>query len=356
MEFWNGWFDHWGEKHHVRAAGTEEGGAGAELETMLKRGVSVNLYMFHGGTNFGFTNGANGNLFTDYAPTVTSYDYDCPLSESGDPTDKFTSFQNIISRYLPNERIRPVAPSEKMCVPNVELAESVLLMDCLDVLGETRGHAVVPPTMDALGQTFGFIHYRRRMEGPLPRVSLHLFQVNDYAQVYLDGKLVGSRMREAGQKPISVSIPPEGAVMDVLVENCGRINYGPYVGKDPKGIVGSVCIELQRLTDWDYTTLPLSAPPEDGYGPLRLFQTGAAFHRAEFTLDHVADTFLVRPGRKGLVWINGFNLGRYWDIGPQETLYVPAPVLKKGVNTVVVLELESLAKKELEFVDAPRLG
>lgn len=356
-EFWDGWFEHWGTQRHHRSAGMEEGGAGRELDTMLKNGASINIYMFHGGTNFGFTNGANGNSYVDYEADITSYDYDAPLTECGDPGEKFWAFQKIIQKYTPeNKRIRPIQPTEK-CSFEVELTASRRLLDCLDELGETRGHATIPPTMDALGQTFGFIHYRRTMKGPLPKTNLRLFRVNDYAQVYWNGQLLCSKMRDNGKDPVAkIEIPPEGATMDILVENCGRINYGPYTGRDPKGIVDCVCLELQRLMEWDYTTLPLNAPPQEGYGPLALETTGAIFHKAEFTLDKTADTFLLNPGKKGLVWVNGFNLGRYWDIGPQETLYIPAPVLRKGKNTVVVLELERLASPKLLFLDAPRLG
>ena len=355
MEFWNGWFDHWGEKHHVRIAGNSPDGAAEVFETMLKRGASVNFYMFHGGTNFGFTNGANGNPGSPYAPTVTSYDYDCPLSEAGDPTEKFRACQAVIRRYADSRNIRDIAPSRKIAPPPVRLTASVPVRDALEALGDISGTAVTPPDMDALGQTFGFIHYRKHLDGPLDHAPLRLLKVHDYAQVWLDGKYLGSRYRDTeGREPFTVDVPPEGAELELLVENCGRINYGPYLGQDRKGIAGSVLIELQMQFDWAYRTLPMRDVSQLKFGAFQ--DAPATFHRGEFELAETADTFLARPGVKGVVWINGFNLGRYWNVGPQETLYVPSPVLKTGRNEIVVLELEKLLASQVVFRDTPDLG
>ena len=151
----------------------------------------------------------------------------------------------------------------------------------------------------------------------------------------------------------TTAVPAAGAVLDVLVENCGRINYGPWTGRDYKGIAGSVCVELQIQLDWEARPLPLA-----DLGGLRfgaVCDAGPAFYRAELELDQTGDSFLVRPGVKGLVWVNGFNLGRYWNIGPTGTLYIPAPVWKKGRNEIIVLELEKLDRLELRFSPVPKL-
>ncbi len=355
MEFWNGWFDHWGEKHHVRVAGRSAGGAAADMETILKNGGSINFYMFHGGTNFGFTNGANWNPGTKYAPTVTSYDYDCLLSEAGDPTEKYYACREVAQQYGDASRIREVAPSVKFAPAPVALTSSVSLRDALPVLTKVSGEAVTPPTMDALGQDFGFIHYRKRLDGPLGETPLRLFEVHDYAQVWLNGEYLGSRYRNTdGSEPFKITVPPEGAELDVLVENCGRTNYGPNMGRDPKGIAGGVLLELQMQFNWTYRTLPMADISGLKFGDFA--NEAASFHCGTFQLDEVADTFVKRPGVKGVVWINGFNLGRYWEIGPTQTLYVPAPVLKKGENTIVVLELEKLDAPQVAFSDVPDLG
>ncbi len=343
MEFWDGWFDHWGEQHHARP-GSE---VADELSAMLKTGASVNFYMFHGGTNFGFTNGANGNTAAEYSPTVTSYDYDAPLSEAGDPTEKFDLCQEVIRRHTRNMRISTVLPGHRFAPPPVQLRESVLLRDNLDKLSTSTESAVTPKTMEQLGETFGFVHYVKHLEGPVASCPLRLTKVNDYAQVWLDGKYLGSRYRDDGANPFNISIPDGGAELEVLVENCGHVNYGPLVGQDFKGIAGSVAIDLQIQLDWLCRALPLDSLSRLGFGAFS--DEPASFHRATFHLKDIKDTFLRFPGVKGVVWLNGFNLGRYWNRGPGDTLYIPAPALRRGMNEIVVLELEKLNSDTLEF-------
>ena len=208
--------------------------------------------------------------------------------------------------------------------------------------------------MEELSQNFGFLLYRKHLAGPIAEVPLRLIEVNDFAQVWLDGRYLGSRFRDDGTHPFPITIPSGGATLEILVENCGRINYGPQIGHDRKGIAGSVCLELQIQLDWEYWSLPLDSPAELQFGD---FSDGAAtFHRGIFETTASGDTFLRRPGVKGLVWINGFNLGRYWNIGPTQTLYVPSPVLKADRNEIIVLELEKLDSPELTFQTTPDLG
>ncbi|MBE6406172.1 MAG: beta-galactosidase [Lentisphaerae bacterium] len=358
MEFWNGWFDHWGEEHHIR-----QDDASLVLDEMLKMGAGVNLYMFHGGTNFGFTNGANGNFAEEYSPTVTSYDYDCPVSECGDATEKFYAFQKVIAKYTNNPNIKPVAPVKKVCPANVTLKESAPLLQNISVLSTIKGHTVTPPTMEQLGENFGFLHYSTMIDGPLYSKEknggyqevIRLIDVNDFALVWLDGKFLGSRWRENGKNPIEIpEIPAEGSRLDVLVENCGRINYGPKVGRDFKGIVGGVALEMQLRFNWDYNMLPMRDLSGLTFGGFS--DSPATFHRGTIELEEIGEAFLVRPGTKGLVWVNGFNLGRYWSKGPTETLYIPSPVLKKGINEIIVLELEKLDSATLKFSPELRLG
>jgi len=355
MEFWTGWFDHWGEKHHTRAAGAEKS-AEYELEEMLKVGANLNLYMFHGGTNFGFTNGANGQFFSDYKPTVTSYDYDSLLSECGDPTEKFYACQSVIKKYIDNPHIAPIKPTKKIAPAPIKMDSSARLFDNLEQLSSLSGRAKNAPTMEELSQNFGFIHYRKRLEGPLSSTLLRLYNVNDYAQVWLDGCYLGSRMRDDGQNPFTIDVDCEGAVLDVLVENCGRINYGPFVGKDFKGITHAITVEYQQQLDWEYHSLPLENPDGLKFGSFENTSGMVRFHHAQFQLEDIGDTFLRRPGIKGSVWINGFHLGRYWNIGPTQTLYVPSPVLRKGVNTIIVMEQEALDTDTLIFQKNSDLG
>lgn len=355
MEFWTGWFDHWGSKHHIRAAGAEKS-AEHELEKMLAVGAHVNFYMFHGGTNFGFTNGANANHFSDYTCTTTSYDFDAPLSECGDPTDKFYACQEVIKKYTDNPRISKIEPTGKIVPSAIKLLGSSELLNNLDKLSLQSGNCDVPPTMEELGQNFGFIHYRKKLAGPLLASKLRLYNVNDYAQVWIDGKYLGHRMRDDGQGSFDIDIPAEGAMLDILVENCGRINYGPHLCRDGKGITHAVTVEYQQQLYWEYNSLPLENPDNLEFGLFNNTPGKVSFHYGEFELEDTGDTFLCRPGVKGSVWINGFHLGRYWNIGPTETLYVPAPVLRRGMNKIIIMEQEKLDSDLLIFQDYPDFG
>ena len=212
--------------------------------------------------------------------------------------------------------------------------------------------------MDRLGQTFGFIHYRKRLQGPLPAgCRLRLINVNDYAMVWLDGEFLGSRFRDDGRHdfPLPRALPDTGGRLDILVENCGRINYGPYLGKDPKGIAGMVAIEWQEQLGWEYWQLPLDDIAPVAFGAFDREARGAFCHRAQFSVDAPGEAFLIRPGRKGAAWVNGFNVGRYWEKGPTQTLYIPSPVLKPGKNELVVLEQSELIAEKAAFSAQPIL-
>ena len=356
MEFWDGWFDHWGEKHQLRPA--EDGGDAfaSEYEKIIALKAHINLYMFHGGTNFGFTAGANGNYFTDYAPIVTSYDYDCPLSEAGDPTEKYTACQRILKKYTGNPRIRPIAPGAKTIPAPVSLTRGCLLRQEIGKLSQKHGQAVVPPTMEELGENFGFVHYSTRIPAFTGEAHLELQKVHDYAHIWLDGQYLGSQFRQDEKKNFVIPGNPAGSTLELLVENTGRINYGPYAGKDFKGITGCVCLNFQQLFSWTFDLLPFSQAPEIPMAPFEALFEEPALYEGEFELEEVADTFLNRPGEKGIVWINGFNLGRYWNKGPTQTLYVPAPVLKKGKNKIILLEQEKLNSAFVTFSSQPDLG
>lgn len=350
MEFWNGWFDHWGEKHHVR--GVED--ATNTLEKMLKMGASVNFYMFHGGTNFNFWNGANlvGNR---YQPTITSYDYDAALSECGDPTEKYFAFQSIIKKYNQSAKLGKPEPSRKIAYGNVVLTESAKLLDRLDVLGEKHTSAT-PESMEFWGQDFGFIHYRTQLRGPLSVKKLCLDKVHDRALVFLDGKHFATSYRNDEVREFDIEIPASGVQLEILVENMGRINYGIQVGKDFKGILDGVRFGPYYHFHWDTWTLPLNNIEKLCYQHFNQEANQPAFHKGTLEVDEVADTFLVFPGKKGSVWVNGFNMGRYWEVGPQKALYVPSALLKKGANEIVVFELHELVGNQLKFVDQPDLG
>ncbi|MFI8810468.1 MULTISPECIES: glycoside hydrolase family 35 protein [unclassified Streptomyces] len=348
-EFWIGWFDRWGGHHVVR----DPERAAQELDEVLASGASVNFYMFHGGTNFGFTNGANDK--GTYRPTVTSYDYDAPLDEAGDPTAKFTAFREVIAKYatVPAEPVP--ARADKLPPATVALHESAGLFACAAVLGDAVGSRT-PLTMEQLGQDFGFVLYETVLPAAGP-VLLEVEQVRDRAQVCLDGGPVGVLERENHEHALAFTVPRAGSVLSLLVENQGRVNYGTGI-HDRKGLPGGVTLDGEELTGWTNRPLPLTSLDALRFAPTTTAPTGPAFHRGTFELTETADTFLHLDGwTKGNVWINGFALGRYWSRGPQRSLYVPAPVLRRGTNDIVVLELHASHRaRTVDFRETHDLG
>ncbi|NUT97624.1 MAG: beta-galactosidase [Saccharothrix sp.] len=332
MEFWDGWFDHWGDRHVVRSP--ED--AAAALDEVLAAGASVNLYMAHGGTNFGFWAGANasGDVHDGaYRPTVTSYDYDAPMDEAGNPTPKYWAFREVIGRYAPLPEPPPPPPAT-LPSGEITLTRSVRLTDVY----RTTIHTPHVPTFEELGRHQGFLLHRTTLPGPRPPLPLRLRDLRDRAQLFVDGTPHEVFSRAADPEAVEHADVPGDVTIELLVEAMGRINYGPLLG-ERKGIVGGVLHERQYVHGWETTPIPLDTLPElpwdtgtSTYGPLFLGGT--------LTVDQPRDAYLDLAGwTKGVVWVNGFCLGRYWRIGPQRTLYVPGPVLHSGDNEVVVLEL-----------------
>ena len=348
-EWWAGWFDQWGGRHETTDAAAEA----RELDSMLTRGYSVNFYMFHGGTTFGFLNGANYDRRNGYRPQTTSYDYDAALDEAGRPSRKFAPFRNAIARHRPGVTLpEPPAPAPVVAIPRFTLGQSVSLV-ASGLLG-TPIRAERPRTFEALGVSFGYVMYRMHLTGPA-QGTLVLGGLRDYAVVTLGGRVIASLDRRLGQDSVVVDVPAGEAVLDVLVENTGRINFGRDLVHDWKGLTGEVTFAGRTVSGWEMYRLPM-----DDLRAAR-FRRGAAMDqspptlfRGAFTLSDVGDTWLdLRGWGKGVVWVNGHNLGRFWSIGPQRALYVPGPWLRRGVNEVIVLDLEPRAAPTLEGLTAP---
>lgn len=344
MEFWDGWFDSWGEHHHTTSAAD----AAAELDTLLAAGGSVNIYMFHGGTNFGLTNGANDK--GRYLPIVTSYDYDAPLDEAGNPTEKFFAFRDVIAKYA-------AVPTD---VPPITTPAQVLESTFTTVAPLLTSHGaftpgsehVQPPTFDELGLYRGILLYETVLNGSGTGV-LSFTEIRDRASVYLDGDPVGVLSRENHET--SISLPSCSGRLMVLVEDQGRVNYGARLGEH-KGIIGPALLDGETVEGWTVRALDIDAVPTL---PLQPSDTTAGPHiaRGAFDLEVPSDLFLdTSRWGKGLAWVNGFLLGRYWRRGPQQTLFVPAPVTRPGRNDLVVLELEVLGSSLVSFRDAASLG
>ncbi len=343
-EYWDGWFDHWGAPH---AAGDGDQQA-KDLDWMLRQGHSASMYMFHGGTSFGWMNGANSNG-ENYEPDVTSYDYNAPLDESGRPTPKYYRFRDIIAKDTGVTPPPVPTTPPTMTVPAMSLAEGVSLWKTLPA----PMHSEQPISMETLNQAYGYILYRTQVDGPVTG-DLTIDTLHDYAQVYVDGTLVGTIDRRLGQHRLALHVTAHHGRLDILVENTGRVNFGPALPGERAGIVGSVTLAGKVLTGWDIFSLPMLTP-----GALRYTDrhcSGPCFYRASFTVTTPRDTFLDTSAlNKGEVWLNGHALGRFWNVGPEKTLYVPAPWLKAGRNEVVVFDLEGKPGQKIEGLDHPVL-
>ncbi|MCR4905024.1 MAG: beta-galactosidase [Clostridiales bacterium] len=353
-EYWVGWFDHWYEEHHVRQP--EE--IAALFRDMLDAGASLNFYMFHGGTNFGFMNGANHG--GKYEPTITSYDYNALLSEAGDLTPAYHAVRRIIEEYFGALPPLTVKNSEKAAYGKVALTEECFILDAAPAMTEPI-RAAAPKWQEAIGQNWGFTLYSTVVRGPREEMQLGADAIHDRAVVFMDGAWRGLFERSRRADKVTVELGREEQVkMDILVENMGRINYGPEMS-DRKGMVG---IRFGQQNHYGWEMYPLTMEPEqleripfraksgEGVGK-------SSFLRGTLTVDGAPkDTFIRLDGfHHGFVAVNGFNLGRYYnDAGPQKTLYCPAPMLKEGENEVIVFEMDSCDRNEIVFTDTPELG
>jgi beta-galactosidase len=342
-EFWDGWFDHWGSKH----AGSNAAKEATNLEWMLKQGYSVSLYMFHGGTSFGWMNGAN-SLKGDYEPDVTSYDYDAALSESGRPTKKYWAFREVIAKTtgVTPPIVPAVAATQE--IPEFRMEEAVSLWDVLPAPVKSEQIR----SMEDLDQAYGYILYRTQLKTAADE-ELVLDELHDYAQVYVDGKLAGTLDRRLGQNKMALRAGA-GVRLDILVENTGRINFSEALRSERKGITKQVTLAGKPLLGWEIYPLPMTDVAKLPFKKARC--EGACFYRGTLQADKQLDTFLDTSSfTKGQVWLNGKAMGRVWTIGPQKTLYVPGPWLKQGENEAVVFDLQSAPGRVLRGLQAPIL-
>ncbi|MCL5671402.1 MAG: beta-galactosidase [Acidobacteria bacterium] len=339
-ESYPGWFDHWGEIHHRVNGHLMEG-----VEWMLANGVSFNLYMFHGGTSFGFWNGANYGKA--YEPDVTSYGYDAPLDEAGRPRAKYFDLKKLIQRHSPAEQISPLPAALPMIeIPRFELTESAPLDNLLD----NPIRSVTPKPMEFMGQSYGFILYRWWPQSPT-KGRLAIIKMSDYAHIYQGDSKLAELDRRFKQNAANVDLAP-AQPMDILIENMGRINYGPHMVNDHKGITNRVTLNGRELRGWQIFPLSLENLGRLQFSPKH--KRGPRFYRGSFQLASTGDTFLdMRGWGKGHVWVNGHHLGRFWKIGPQQTLFCPAPWLRAGANEIIVLELETTGETSIQGLKEP---
>ncbi|MFD5213849.1 beta-galactosidase family protein [Microbacterium sp. NPDC058345] len=342
-ELWGGWFDHWGEKHHVRSADSMI----ATVHELLEAGGSVSLYMAHGGTNFGLWNGANhdGRLLQ---PTVTSYDSDAPIGEDGTLNDKFHALRAAFAPFHDGD-LPPIPDA-----PRRQPAASAPLLPTASLLDVVRAQPMVatapqPLSYEQLGAEDGLVAYEAQVSFPAD-TTLQLLELRDRATVFLDDVRLGTIEHDG---TATLALPAAGGAgrLTVVTESLGRINYGALTGEH-KGVLGGVLVGRRFVHGWEHRMLPRDAVPAADAAA-----AGAdGFAAASFDIDEPADAWLAFPGgARGMVWLNGFLLGRYWQRGPQVTLYAPAPLWRAGRNEIMVLDTDRLGAT-VEICEQPDFG
>jgi beta-galactosidase len=336
-EFWVGWFTHWGDGSWGKQDDEQQL---KDIAWIVQSGRSINFYMFHGGTNFGFSAGAN---YSDrYEPTVTSYDYDAPLDEAGRPRPKYFALRELLKDLQPKGAALPDVPPN---LPSIDIPE-ITVSGFAPLFGNLPKavRSLHPRSMEYYGQNSGYILYRTHLVGK-KHGTLKVSELHDYGYVYLNGKFVGKLNRAENEMSLKLPEPEEDSpTLDILVEAFGRINFGPRL-IDRKGITDFAAIGEFNLTDWEVYTLPM----DGAFLKSLRFSAGESngmpgFYRGTFSLDATGDTYLnLSEWKKGVVWVNGHNLGRYWEAGPQRDLFVPGAWLKKGENSILVFDMEQEA-------------
>lgn len=346
MEFWDGWFNRWKEPVITRDA--ED--LAMEVKQLLKR-ASINLYMFQGGTNFGFYNGCSARGNNDL-PQITSYNYDAVMTEWGQPSDKFYKLRQVIRELYPQIPTMEPRDNERFAYPQAKLTGKVSLFSCIDQLAGCR-KSDVPLTMEEAGPGLGYMLYRTHVKGFGERMKVKAIQTSDRAHFYLNGTLEGVQYQHEIGTEIEMYFEKGDNTLELLVENMGRVNYG-YKLQAPtqkKGIRTGVMTDIHFESGWEQYALPL-----DNVGKIDFSggwkQYDPAFYRYEFEAEEPRDTFLDCRGLgKGAAFINGFNLGRYWYEGPVLYLYIPAPLIKRGKNEIIIFETEGNVNETLAFSD-----
>jgi len=343
-ETYPGWLTHWGESW----ARPDTGRLFSQVRFLMENNISVNFYMLHGGTNFGFTAGANsgGN---GYQPDITSYDYDAPINELGQPTYKYMALRKILNRYRTDDDLLPPIP-DSIAVIDIPEFEMSVLTSVWNELPEPV-FSVQPEPFEYYNHYEGMVLYKTKLVGR-KRGVLKITDLHDYATVFIDGKYIGTIDRKEGQN--SIDIPEQASdypVLEILVEGMGRINFAQEI-IDRKGITERVTLNGMTLMNWDVYILPLDKEFISGLRESKIINNKPGiFFSGEFPLTEVADTYIdMSTYTKGIVWVNGNNLGKYWNIGPQHSLYCPASFLKKGKNDVLVFDIHQTTPENLKGI------
>ena len=356
-EFYPGWLGHWAEKFPRVDAGK----IARQTEKYIQNDVSFNFYMVHGGTNFGFTNGANYDKNHDIQPDLTSYDYDAPISEAGWRTPKYDSIRTVLAKYYKGKLPEVPAQAKLIEIKDIKLTKFYNLFDY--AAKQEIVQADSPKTFEELNQGHGYVLYRRHFNQPIGG-RLDLSGLRDFATIYINGEKVGELNRYYNQYTMDIEIP-FNSTLEILVENWGRINYGARINENTKGIIKPIKIGDSEITgDWEMLKLPFpdaisstfKNTPVDNSQVSKLKDV-PTIYQGEFNLNEIGDTFIdMQKWGKGIVFINGRNIGRFWKVGPQQTLYIPGVYLKKGKNDIVIFDqLNQTVQSTISTVKVPIL-
>jgi beta-galactosidase len=344
-ELYPGWLTHWGEKWQR----PDTASLIRDVKWLMDNKKSFNFYVIHGGTNFGYWAGANAFSPTQYQPDVTSYDYDAPINEIGQATPKYYALRNLLAKYPPAKQKLPAVPASLPIIeiPEITLTTSASVWENLPAAIQVPQ----PKPMEMFGQKAGFILYRTILIGH-KKGKLRITELHDYATIFINGKYIGKLDRSKAENVIELpAASTPNPQLDILVEGMGRINFAEYM-IDRKGITERVSLNGMTLMNWQVFTLPFDESYVDRlkFSAKEATQPGV-FFKGDFQLAATGDTYLdLSKWDKGLVWVNGHNLGRYWNIGPQKQLFCPAPWLKKGKNEIVIFDLHMLGPKPVKGV------
>ena len=349
-EYWTGWFDYFGRPHETRSVSSFIG----SLKDMMDRKISFSLYMAHGGTTFGQWGGANA---PPYKANVASYDYNAPISEAGLPTDKFYAVRDLLKNYLNQGEVVPDVPAPKptILIPKFEMAEAANLFENLP----KANHTVEIKPMEQFNQGWGTILYRTKIKAVTEGSQLVMTDLHDWAMVYVNGKLIGRADRRLAENSVKLPVIEKETQLDILVDATGRVNYDKTI-IDRKGITQKVEVVSTKgkttLQNWEVYNFPVDYNFQNSLHFKIQKGVGPTWHRGTFNLDKTGDANLdLGAYGRGMVWVNGYNIGRYWKIGPQQTLYMPGCWLKKGKNEIIVLDLEGAPATTIEGVANPIL-
>ena len=347
-EWYPAWFDSWGSKHNV----VPYQDFIHTYDSVLAAGLSINIYMAHGGTTRWFWNGANMSRKEPYSPQTSSYDYDAPIDEAGNATPKLMAMREVIMKYIPKDVVLPDVPSKKksIAIPEIKLSLASPLFERLPSAVTVSS----PLSFEDFGQGYGYILYRTSIKGPVKGV-MKISQMRDYALVFINGRRIAVLDRRLRQDSLQVDFPAGNSRLDILVENNGRINYGFYLNDNKQGITEKVSINGDVIKGWKMYGFPLKNADHLTFSESKP-ASGPVFRKGDFQVSDPADTYVdLRQWGKGHVWINGRSIGKYWNIGPQQTLYVPAQWLKKGRNEIIIIEELKPEQEVIQFLDHPVL-